>query len=123
MYDISVFKYAVGKHNVLKADGPAFQACRVPPESEALTTGYDVITLATPGGNGTCVEKQTVCTARRARSWPSMSFQQHGRLLHMLLHLHTHPVPIMGIWEEAPEVRESGNHFLEVQYFLVFDLL
>ncbi|ONK74276.1 uncharacterized protein A4U43_C03F4590 [Asparagus officinalis] len=47
--DRLVFKYVVGKHNVFKVDGPAFQACHVPPESEALTTGYDVVTLASPG--------------------------------------------------------------------------
>ena len=46
---LAVFKYAVGKHNVFKVSGPAFQACNVPPDNEALATGKDVITLMTPG--------------------------------------------------------------------------
>ena len=44
-----VFKYAVGKHNVFKVNGTAFQSCTIPPASEALTTGSDRIVLAIPG--------------------------------------------------------------------------
>ncbi|KAK6137586.1 hypothetical protein DH2020_028666 [Rehmannia glutinosa] len=44
-----VFQYAEGTHNVYKVNGTAFQQCTVPPPSEALTSGNDVITLATPG--------------------------------------------------------------------------
>ncbi|XP_059664060.1 blue copper protein-like [Cornus florida] len=47
--DTLVFKYPVGDHNVFKVNGTAFKACMKPPPSEALTTGNDVITLATPG--------------------------------------------------------------------------
>lgn len=47
--DTLVFKYTVGYHNVFKVSGPEFNGCKVPPENEALTTGYDVIKLATPG--------------------------------------------------------------------------
>ncbi|KAK1436188.1 hypothetical protein QVD17_01966 [Tagetes erecta] len=47
--DQLVFKYAYGKHNVHKVNGTAFQQCSIPPTNEALTSGYDVITLATPG--------------------------------------------------------------------------
>ncbi|KAL6348920.1 hypothetical protein AAG906_033576 [Vitis piasezkii] len=36
-------------HNVFKVNGTAFQQCSIPPANEALTTGNDVITLATPG--------------------------------------------------------------------------
>ncbi|KAD6453476.1 hypothetical protein R6Q59_015360 [Mikania micrantha] len=47
--DKIVFKYPVGKHNVFKVDGEGFQRCIVPTANESLATGYDVITLATPG--------------------------------------------------------------------------
>ncbi|KAL6005145.1 hypothetical protein ACLOJK_005707 [Asimina triloba] len=47
--DTLVFKYPVGVHNVFKVDGPAFRNCSVPPPSQALTSGNDRITLATPG--------------------------------------------------------------------------
>ncbi|XP_059658379.1 blue copper protein-like [Cornus florida] len=47
--DILVFNYPVGAHNVFKVNGTGFQECIKPPLSEALTTGSDVITLATPG--------------------------------------------------------------------------
>ncbi|KAF8403445.1 hypothetical protein HHK36_011549 [Tetracentron sinense] len=47
--DESVFKYPVGVHNVFKVNGTGFKECIVPPTTEALTTGNDVITLATPG--------------------------------------------------------------------------
>ncbi|XP_051137563.1 blue copper protein 1b-like [Andrographis paniculata] len=47
--DRLVFKYKAGAHNVYKVNGTAFQSCTVPPLSEALSTGNDVITLATVG--------------------------------------------------------------------------
>ncbi|KAL8543376.1 hypothetical protein ACS0TY_004060 [Phlomoides rotata] len=47
--DTILFNYTVGAHNVYKVNGTAFQQCSVPPPSEALTTGKDKITLATPG--------------------------------------------------------------------------
>ncbi|KAJ0770083.1 putative Phytocyanin domain, cupredoxin [Helianthus annuus] len=47
--DQLVFKYATGKHNVFRVNGTVFQQCIIPPTNEALTSGYDVITLATPG--------------------------------------------------------------------------
>lgn len=49
MHAVAVFKYPAGRHNVFKVNGTAFQNCAKPPPSEALTTGNDVITLATPG--------------------------------------------------------------------------
>lgn len=39
----------MGKHNVFKVDGNGFQKCLVPTANESLASGYDVITLATPG--------------------------------------------------------------------------
>ncbi|GFZ02167.1 hypothetical protein Acr_15g0007760 [Actinidia rufa] len=44
-----VFNYLPGAHNVFRVDGTAFQQCAPPANSEALTSGNDVITLATPG--------------------------------------------------------------------------
>ncbi|PWA75032.1 Cupredoxin [Artemisia annua] len=46
---MALFKYAAGKHNVFSVNGNLFQQCSIPPTNEALTSGYDVITLATPG--------------------------------------------------------------------------
>ncbi|XP_010645994.2 blue copper protein 1a-like [Vitis vinifera] len=47
--DKLVFKYTAGRHNVFKVNGTAFTNCTIPPANEAITTGNDVITLATPG--------------------------------------------------------------------------
>ncbi|KAL6327964.1 hypothetical protein AAG906_031308 [Vitis piasezkii] len=45
----AVFKYTAGRLNVFKVNGTVFTNCTIPPPNEALTTGNDVITLATPG--------------------------------------------------------------------------
>ncbi|KAA8516883.1 hypothetical protein F0562_017299 [Nyssa sinensis] len=47
--DRLVFKYPVGMHNVFKVNGTGFQNCIKPPLSQALTSGKDIIVLATPG--------------------------------------------------------------------------
>ncbi|KAL5720619.1 hypothetical protein ACHQM5_013270 [Ranunculus cassubicifolius] len=47
--DTLVFNYPVGAHNVFKVNGTAFKSCAIPPPDEALKTGSDRITLATPG--------------------------------------------------------------------------
>ncbi|KAK4398120.1 UNVERIFIED_CONTAM: Lamin-like protein [Sesamum radiatum] len=47
--DRLIFQYAEGVHNVYKVNGTAFQQCTVPPPSEALSSGSDVITLAAAG--------------------------------------------------------------------------
>ncbi|XP_010646917.2 blue copper protein 1a-like [Vitis vinifera] len=47
--DKLVFKYTAGRHNIFKVNDTAFTNCTIPPANEALTTGNDVITLATPG--------------------------------------------------------------------------
>lgn len=43
-----VFKYQAGANSVYKVDGAAFKEC-IPPKSAPLTTGNDMIVLATPG--------------------------------------------------------------------------
>ncbi|KAL2543829.1 blue copper protein-like [Forsythia ovata] len=47
--DRLIFKYAQAAHNVYRVNGTAFQQCMVPSAFEALTSGNDIITLATPG--------------------------------------------------------------------------
>ncbi|ONK74277.1 uncharacterized protein A4U43_C03F4600 [Asparagus officinalis] len=47
--DSLVFKYPRGYHNVYKVSGPEFNYCKVPQATEALTSGYDVIKLTSPG--------------------------------------------------------------------------
>ncbi|GJT04701.1 blue copper protein-like protein [Tanacetum coccineum] len=47
--DKLVFRYPIGKHNVFRVNGTQFQQCTIPAVNEALTSGYDVITLVTPG--------------------------------------------------------------------------
>ncbi|PIA54110.1 hypothetical protein AQUCO_00900583v1 [Aquilegia coerulea] len=47
--DKLIFMYPVGAHNVHKVDADGFQNCTAPAGTEALKTGSDVITLATPG--------------------------------------------------------------------------
>ncbi|KAL2547395.1 stellacyanin-like [Forsythia ovata] len=47
--DKLIFKYTEKAHNVHRVNGTAFQQCMPSDESEALTSGYDVITLATSG--------------------------------------------------------------------------
>lgn len=46
---IAVFKYPVGKHNVLKVNGTAFKECTVPAPNDALTSGKDEVVLDIPG--------------------------------------------------------------------------
>ncbi|ONK65083.1 uncharacterized protein A4U43_C07F33430 [Asparagus officinalis] len=47
--DTLVFNYPIGDHNVIKVTGPDFKSCSVPSTAEPLTTGNDVIILATAG--------------------------------------------------------------------------
>ncbi|KAL2525113.1 Cupredoxin superfamily protein [Abeliophyllum distichum] len=47
--DKLIFKYTEKTHNVHRVNGTAFQQCMPPADSEALTSGSDVITLATQG--------------------------------------------------------------------------
>ncbi|KAL9438676.1 hypothetical protein AB3S75_024364 [Citrus x aurantiifolia] len=47
--DRLIFNYPEGSHNVIRADGASFKQCMKPSNVEALTSGSDVITLATPG--------------------------------------------------------------------------
>ncbi|KAK1376437.1 Phytocyanin domain-containing protein [Heracleum sosnowskyi] len=54
--DKLVFKYSAGVHNVHRADSASFQNCTPSATSIALTTGNDVITLASEG------KKWYICT-------------------------------------------------------------
>ncbi|KAL6135065.1 hypothetical protein ACLB2K_067293 [Fragaria x ananassa] len=47
--DNLVFNYPEGAHSVLKVNGTGFQQCAAPAGTVALTSGKDVINLATPG--------------------------------------------------------------------------
>ncbi|WOH06270.1 hypothetical protein DCAR_0625693 [Daucus carota subsp. sativus] len=47
--DSLVFNYTQGAHNVFKVNGTAFASCIKPASNEALTSGHDVITLASTG--------------------------------------------------------------------------
>ncbi|WCJ40757.1 Blue copper protein [Euphorbia peplus] len=47
--DKLVFWYPMGSHNVFRVNGTTFRDCTIPPLVEALTSGNDTITLATPG--------------------------------------------------------------------------
>ncbi|KAI9173615.1 hypothetical protein LWI28_003945 [Acer negundo] len=48
--DKLVFNYPAGAHSVVRVgDAPSFQQCLKPDNVETLTSGSDVITLATPG--------------------------------------------------------------------------
>ncbi|KAG9133512.1 hypothetical protein Leryth_026176 [Lithospermum erythrorhizon] len=47
--DNLIFNYKEGAHNVHKVDGAGFRECLAPLTSVALTSGNDVIPLATPG--------------------------------------------------------------------------
>ncbi|KAL0329665.1 UNVERIFIED_CONTAM: Lamin-like protein [Sesamum radiatum] len=47
--DTIAFNYTPGVHNVVKVNGSEFQQCVASNASNALTSGNDVITLATPG--------------------------------------------------------------------------
>uniref|UniRef100_A0A7N2N297 Phytocyanin domain-containing protein n=1 Tax=Quercus lobata TaxID=97700 RepID=A0A7N2N297_QUELO len=47
--DRLIFKYRKGNHNVLKVNGTGFQQCVAPAGTVPLTSGNDVILLATSG--------------------------------------------------------------------------
>ncbi|KAM6556933.1 hypothetical protein CsatB_003952 [Cannabis sativa] len=47
--DTLAFNYPAGEHNVFKVNGTDFRQCSTPLGSVPLTSGNDVITLATPG--------------------------------------------------------------------------
>ena len=46
---VQFFKYQKGNHNVLKVNGTGFQLCVAPVGTVPLTSGNDVIPLATSG--------------------------------------------------------------------------
>ncbi|XP_047309586.1 blue copper protein 1b-like [Impatiens glandulifera] len=47
--DKLVFSYIISFHNVFTVNGSEFDNCTVPPINEALTSGYDIVTLTSPG--------------------------------------------------------------------------
>lgn len=53
---LAVFNYSPGKHDVLRVGGAAFGSCNKTSEIQPLTTGKDVIDLATAG------RKWYICT-------------------------------------------------------------
>uniref|UniRef100_A0A7N0SYQ9 Phytocyanin domain-containing protein n=1 Tax=Kalanchoe fedtschenkoi TaxID=63787 RepID=A0A7N0SYQ9_KALFE len=59
--DKLIFSYDPENHNVFKVDQHDFQTCTVP-VSGGLTTGHDVITLATPGKKWYICGKGTHCS-------------------------------------------------------------
>lgn len=61
MCKLAVFKYTSGVHNVHRADLASFQECKQSSTSVALTTGNDVITLASEGKKWYLCTKATHC--------------------------------------------------------------
>ncbi|KAK6251207.1 hypothetical protein SCA6_005212 [Theobroma cacao] len=65
--DKLVFKYASGVHNVLRVNGTEFQQCEAAGNTVPLTTGNDVITLATPGRKWYICGVARHCAARNMK--------------------------------------------------------
>ncbi|KAK8482011.1 hypothetical protein V6N13_073499 [Hibiscus sabdariffa] len=66
--DKLVFKYTPGVHDVLKVNGTEFQQCQAGNDNTlALTTGNDVITLATPGKKWYICSVPGHCEARNMK--------------------------------------------------------
>lgn len=63
----AVFKYASGVHNVLRVNGTEFQQCEAAGNTVPLTTGNDVITLATPGRKWYICGVARHCAARNMK--------------------------------------------------------
>ncbi|CAN1245795.1 Blue copper protein [Linum grandiflorum] len=86
--DRLIFKYPMGDHNVYKANGTEFQNCEVPMAASrglAMTSGNDIVTLATPGRKWYICGKPYHCSSKnqklvifvkpKAGSWaPSPSY-------------------------------------------------
>ncbi|XVE64959.1 hypothetical protein DITRI_Ditri07aG0143500 [Diplodiscus trichospermus] len=65
--DKLVFKYTSGVHNVFRVNGTEFQQCQAADNAVPLTTGNDVITLATPGRKWYICGVARHCTARNMK--------------------------------------------------------
>ncbi|XWS49014.1 hypothetical protein CRYUN_Cryun13aG0127200 [Craigia yunnanensis] len=65
--DKLVFKYTPGVHNVLRVNGTEFQKCEAADNTVPLTTGNDVITLATPGRKWYICGVARHCAARNMK--------------------------------------------------------
>ncbi|KAK4282108.1 hypothetical protein QN277_013523 [Acacia crassicarpa] len=89
--DILVFKYDNRKHNVVKVNGTMFQSCTVRPEraNQALTSGNDVINLATPE------KKWCIC---------SVAYHCSTRGMKLVINVMPSPAPyvsLLGLFELA----------------------
>ncbi|XWS61878.1 hypothetical protein CRYUN_Cryun07bG0162200 [Craigia yunnanensis] len=65
--DKLVFKYTSGVHNVLRVNGTEFQQCEAADNTVPLTTGNDVISLATPGRKWYICGVARHCAARNMK--------------------------------------------------------
>ncbi|XP_022737565.1 blue copper protein-like [Durio zibethinus] len=65
--DKLVFVYTPGAHNVLRVNGTEFQQCAAADNVVPLTTGNDVITLATPGRKWYICGVARHCAARNMK--------------------------------------------------------
>ncbi|XVE57785.1 hypothetical protein DITRI_Ditri04bG0117500 [Diplodiscus trichospermus] len=65
--DELVFKYTPGVHNVLRVNGTEFQRCEAADNTVPLTTGNDLITLATPGRKWYICGVARHCAARNMK--------------------------------------------------------
>ncbi|XVF13255.1 hypothetical protein REPUB_Repub08aG0193000 [Reevesia pubescens] len=65
--DKLVFKYTPGVHTVVRVNGTEFQKCEAADNTVPLTTGNDVITLATPGRKWYICGVARHCAARNMK--------------------------------------------------------
>lgn len=73
---------------MIKVDGPSFQQCTAPANVEALKSGEDVITLATPG-----------------RKWYICGVGKHCEVGQMKLFVNVLPQ----VWSPAPAPAPAGS--------------
>ncbi|KAJ9556086.1 hypothetical protein OSB04_010700 [Centaurea solstitialis] len=92
--DKLVFKYGIGKHNVFQVNKSVFQQCMIPPTIEALTSGYDLITLATP-----------------RRKWYICGVGKHCELGGMKIFINVLPQPMPPVSSVSPPP-PSGKVFM-----------
>ncbi|CAN1765350.1 Blue copper protein [Linum perenne] len=68
--DRLIFKYKMGVHNVYKANGTEFQNCEVPSAASrglAMTSGNDIVVLATPGRKWYICGKPYHCSSKNQK--------------------------------------------------------
>ncbi|KAK6942472.1 Phytocyanin domain [Dillenia turbinata] len=97
--DKLVFRYQPGDHNVFRVNGTSFKTCTVPPDSEALTSGNDIVTLDIPG-----------------RKWYICGVPEHCASLHQKLAIRVYPAARKH-WSAsapAPAPPTPTNHAIEL---------